>query len=186
MPVPERREDHAESCPPCPFLRNSPRPPYRVPACGPFAIDTYLPAFPQIARGLNTPIGNVQLTLAVFLLGLASGQVLWGTLSDHVGRRWPLLAGAVLYAGGAAACAAAGSIEMPIGARFLMGLGGSAGVVLSRAIVRDLFTEDHTGNALPMAGLIAACSVGACVLLVAADADESRARAIAGADVEPG
>jgi DHA1 family bicyclomycin/chloramphenicol resistance-like MFS transporter len=115
-------------------------------ACGPFAIDTYLPAFPQIARDLHTPIGNVQLTLSVFLLGLATGQVFWGTLSDHLGRRLPLLAGALLYAGGAAACASAESISMLILSRSLMGLGGSAGAVLSRAIVRDLFTEDHAAR----------------------------------------
>ncbi|MGE5612199.1 MAG: multidrug effflux MFS transporter [Bacillota bacterium] len=115
-------------------------------ACGPFAIDTYLPAFPQIARDLHTPLGNVQLTLSVFLLGLATGQVFWGTLSDHLGRRLPLLAGTLLYAGSAAACASAESIGVLILARFLMGLGGSAGAVLSRAIVRDLYTEDHAAR----------------------------------------
>ena len=115
-------------------------------ACGPFAIDTYLPAFPQVASDLHTPIGNVQLTLSVFLLGLAVGQVLWGTLSDHLGRRGPLLVGTLLYAGGAAACASAESITLLILARFFMGLGGSAGVVVSRAIVRDLFSEHHAAR----------------------------------------
>ncbi|HEX2974095.1 MAG TPA: multidrug effflux MFS transporter, partial [Tepidisphaeraceae bacterium] len=115
-------------------------------ACGPFAIDTYLPAFPQIASDLHTSLANVQLTLSVFLLGLATGQVFWGTLSDHVGRRVPLLAGVLLYASSAAICAGAESIALLILARFLMGLGGSAGVVLSRAIVRDLFAEDHAAR----------------------------------------
>lgn len=115
-------------------------------ACGPFAIDTYLPAFPQIAQELHTPLGHVQLTLSVFLLGLATGQIFWGTLSDHLGRRLPLLAGALLYAASAAACASAQSITMLILARFFMGLGGSAGVVLSRAIVRDLYVGDHAAR----------------------------------------
>lgn len=141
-------------------------------ACGPFAIDTYLPAFPRIARELGTSVGDVQLTLSVFLLGLAAGQVLWGTLSDHVGRRMPLLAGLLLYAGGAAACAGAGSIRMLILARFVMGVGGSAGVVLSRAIVRDLFAEDRAArffSLLMIIGGIApiiAPSIGAMLLAV--------------------
>jgi DHA1 family bicyclomycin/chloramphenicol resistance-like MFS transporter len=107
----------------------------------PLAVDMYLPAFPQIARELGTTIGTVQITLAIFLLGLAVGQILWGILSDHLGRRMPLLCGCLLFGCMAAVCAVAGSIEALIAARFLMGLGGSAGLVVARAIVRDLFEE---------------------------------------------
>lgn len=110
-------------------------------AFAPFATDMYLPGFPAIAQELDTNIGMVQITLAVFLLGLAVGQVFWGTLSDHVGRRAPLLCGCVLFSCTAVICATADSIYMLIAVRLLMGLGGSAGVVLSRAIVRDLFEE---------------------------------------------
>ncbi|MBN1910848.1 MAG: Bcr/CflA family multidrug efflux MFS transporter [Pirellulales bacterium] len=108
---------------------------------GPLAVDMYLPAFPTIADHLGTTISAVQVTLAVFLLGLAVGQIVWGTLSDHVGRRVPLLAGCLLFVGTSAVCAATRSIEVLIAARFFMGLGGSAGVVVSRAIVRDLFEQ---------------------------------------------
>ena len=66
-------------------------------AFAPFAVDMYLPAFPRIARDLDTSIGAVQITLAIFLLGLAVGQILWGTLSDHVGRRAPLVCGCLLF-----------------------------------------------------------------------------------------
>lgn len=115
-------------------------------AFGPFAIDMYLAAFPQIAKDLNTTIGAVQITLAIFLLGLAVGQVLWGTLSDHVGPRVPLLSGCLLFSCMAIVCATTHSIHILIAARFFMGLGGSAGVVVSRAIVRDLFEEQEAAR----------------------------------------
>jgi DHA1 family bicyclomycin/chloramphenicol resistance-like MFS transporter len=114
-------------------------------AFGPFAIDMYLPAFSRIARDLGTSIGAVQITLAIFLLGLAAGQILWGTLSDRAGRRLPLVCGCVLFGCAAVVCATAHSIHILIAARFFMGLGGSTGVVVSRAIVRDLF--DHKESA---------------------------------------
>jgi len=110
-------------------------------AFGPFAVDAYLPAFPRIAKDLGTSIGTVQITLAVFLLGLGVGQVFWGTLSDHVGRRIPLLSGCLLFSGTALVCAMTHNIHILIVARLLMGIGGSAGVVVPRAIVRDLFEE---------------------------------------------
>ena len=123
-------------------------------AFGPFAIDMYLPAFPTIAKDLGTTIGNVQLTLAVFLLGMAFGQVLWGTLSDHVGRRIPLLSGFLLFSCMAAVCAVTHSVYTLIGARLLMGLGGSVGVVVSRAIVRDLFEEEESAKFYSMMMII--------------------------------
>ncbi len=110
-------------------------------AFGPFSVDMYLPAFPRIAEDLDTTLGHVQITLAVFLLGLAVGQMLWGTLSDRMGRRIPLLSGCLLFSCTAAVCATTQSIYTLIAARFFMGLGSSAGVVVARAIVRDLFDE---------------------------------------------
>lgn len=123
-------------------------------AFGPFAIDMYLPAFPEIARDIDTTIGTVQITLAIFLLGLAAGQILWGTLSDHVGRRTPLLSGCVLFSCMAIVCATTHSIHTLIAARFFMGLGGSAGVVVSRAIVRDLFEEKDAARFYSMMMII--------------------------------
>ncbi len=113
---------------------------------GPFAIDTYLPAFPKIAKDLGTSIGMVQITLAVFVFGLGVGQVFWGTLSDHIGRRIPLLSGGLLFSCGALVCATTHTIHTLIAVRFLMGVGGSAGVVVSRAIVRDLFEEKEAAK----------------------------------------
>jgi MFS transporter, DHA1 family, multidrug resistance protein len=123
-------------------------------AFGPFAIDMYLPAFPRIAQDLHTTLAPVQLTLAVFLLGLAVGQALWGTLSDHWGRRRPLLLGCLLFSAMAAVCAAAPTIHVLIGARFVMGLGGSAGVVIGRAIVRDLFEQHEAARFYSMMMII--------------------------------
>lgn len=115
-------------------------------AFGPFAIDMYLPAFPTIANNIGATTGMVQITLAIFLLGLAVGQVFWGTLCDYTGRRAPLLSGCLLFSCTAMLCATAHSIQMLIAARFFMGLGGSAGVVVSRAIVRDLFDEKEAAG----------------------------------------
>ena len=123
-------------------------------AFGPFAIDMYLPAFPRIARNFGCTVGMVQITLAVFLLGLAVGQMFWGTLSDHVGRRRPLLAGCLLFTAMAAVCATTHSINILIAARFCMGLGGSAGVVVSRAIIRDLFEGQEAAKFYSMVMIV--------------------------------
>ncbi len=121
---------------------------------GPLAIDMYLPAFPRIAKDLDTTIGPVQITLAIFLLGLAVGQLFWGTLSDRIGRRAPLMSGCLLFTGSAVVCATTHSIEMLIATRLLMGLGGSAGVVVSRAIVRDLFEQKEAARFYSMMMII--------------------------------
>lgn len=115
-------------------------------ACGPLAIDMYLPAFPGIADDLGTSIASVQLTLSVFLVGLAFGQFLWGTLCDQWGRRLPMLLGGAAFVVAAVFCAMTQSIAVLIAARFLMGLGGSAGVVVSRAVVRDMFDEHESAR----------------------------------------
>lgn len=112
----------------------------------PMAIDMYLPAFPQIARDLGSSVGAVQLSLSVFLIGLAAGQILWGTLSDYLGRRGPLLVGCMAFVAASLACAHVRSAPALIAARFLMGLGGSCGVVVARAVVRDLFDERESAR----------------------------------------
>lgn len=115
-------------------------------AFSPFATDTYLPAFPRIAKDLGTSIGMVQLTLAIFLVGLGVGQVFWGTLSDRVGRRIPLILGCVIFGITAMVCATTHNIHTLIAVRFLAGFGGSAGVAVSRAIVRDLFEQKEAAR----------------------------------------
>ena len=115
-------------------------------AFAPFSIDTYLPAFPSVARDLGTSIGLVEVTLAVFLLGMAIGQILWGILSDRIGRRVALVAGCLLFFLMAIVCAVTHSIGVLITARLIMGIGGSAGQVVARAIVRDLYDKTEAAR----------------------------------------
>jgi DHA1 family bicyclomycin/chloramphenicol resistance-like MFS transporter len=108
-------------------------------ALGALSIDMYLPAMPGMSRQLHASGPVIQLTLTVFVIGLAAGQVLAGPLSDTWGRRRPLLAGMALYVAGSAWCALAPSAGQLLGARIVQSLGAAAGAVLARAIVRDLF-----------------------------------------------
>ena len=108
-------------------------------ALGALSIDMYLPAMPNMSRQLHASGPVIQLTLTVFVIGLAVGQVLAGPLSDMWGRRRPLLAGMALYVAGSAWCALAPGAGQLIGARIVQSLGAAAGAVLARAIVRDLF-----------------------------------------------
>lgn len=106
-------------------------------ALGPLAIDAYLPTLPTIQRELSTTSGAVQLTLSAYFVGLTVGQLLWGPLADRLGRKKPLVVGLLLYTAGSLACAVSPSIEWLAAARALQALGGSAGVVVVRAVVRD-------------------------------------------------
>lgn len=107
---------------------------------GPLNIDMYLPSFPGIAEDLDTSATLVQTSLTACLLGLAIGQLIFGPLSDSLGRRKPLLVALPLFAGASILCALAPNIKILIAARFLQGFTASAGVVLSRAVVRDVFS----------------------------------------------
>lgn len=107
-------------------------------AIAPFAIDMYLPAFPQMMLDFDTNATSVQLTLTTFMLGLAVGQLVIGPLSDQFGRRKPLLIGTVFCLLASIMCALAPSIEALIVLRFIQGFSGSAGVVLARAIISDI------------------------------------------------
>jgi DHA1 family bicyclomycin/chloramphenicol resistance-like MFS transporter len=112
-------------------------------ALGPLSIDLYLPAFPALADDLGSRESSIQLTLTACLAGLALGQAFVGPLSDALGRRRPLLVGLVLYGLASVVCALAPSTAALVAGRFLQGLAGAAGVVIARAVVRDL----HTGSA---------------------------------------
>lgn len=107
---------------------------------GPLTIDMYLPSFPGIAEDFNASASLVQASLTACLLGLAVGQLFIGPLSDAEGRRKPLLVATFLFALASIVCAFAPTIFILIAARFLQGLTASAGVVLSRAVVRDVFS----------------------------------------------
>lgn len=105
----------------------------------PLAVDMYLSGLPALERALATDAGKVQLTLSLFFLGLAVGQLFYGPLSDRFGRRGPLLAGNLLYVAASIACALSPDIDTLIVARFLQAFGSCAGLVIARAMVRDLF-----------------------------------------------
>jgi DHA1 family bicyclomycin/chloramphenicol resistance-like MFS transporter len=108
-------------------------------ALGPFTIDMYLPSFPEIVAVFNTQASLVQLSLTACLLGLGLGQIVMGTLSDVHGRRKPLLIAMILYLVASFTCAIAPNIVFFIAVRFLQGFAASAGIVISRAIVRDVY-----------------------------------------------
>lgn len=105
---------------------------------GPLSIDLYLPALPQVARDLGVSAGGVALTLTSCTLGLGIGQLVVGPLSDRWGRRRPLVAGIVLFTVFSLVCAVAQTLPLLVAARFVQALGGSAGIVLARAVARDL------------------------------------------------
>lgn len=107
---------------------------------GPLNIDMYLPSFPEIADDLGVRASLVQLSLTACLIGLAVGQVIVGPISDAKGRRKPLLVCIFLFAISSLLCALAPNIATLVVARFLQGLTASAGIVLSRAVVRDVFS----------------------------------------------
>jgi DHA1 family bicyclomycin/chloramphenicol resistance-like MFS transporter len=109
-------------------------------AFGPLSLDMYLPALPSLSQELGGTATQAQLTLTACLLGLAAGQVLAGPLSDALGRRRPLLAGLLGYTGASLLCALAPSVPILIGLRLLQGLAGAAGIVIARAVVRDLYS----------------------------------------------
>lgn len=109
-------------------------------AFGPLSLDLYLPALPELANNLNTSSSYAQLSLTACMIGLSVGQLFAGALSDFHGRRLPLLIGLLIYAIASVLCAFSTSIEVLVALRFIQGLAGSAGIVISRAIVRDMYS----------------------------------------------
>jgi MFS transporter, DHA1 family, multidrug resistance protein len=107
---------------------------------GPLVIDMYLPSFPYIAKDLVTTESMVQLSLTTCLLGLAFGQVLFGEISDAKGRMKPLIISIILFTFASVLCALAPNITWLMIGRFLQGFTAAGGVVISRAIVRDVFS----------------------------------------------
>ena len=117
-------------------------------ALGPMSTDLYLPSLPGLLRHFGTGIAEVQLTLSVFLVGLAFGQLIYGPLSDRFGRRPVLLAGLVLYVGASIVCAAAPGMPALIAARLVQALGACAGPVVCRAVVRDVHGREGAARIL--------------------------------------
>src|SRR5262249_50453376 len=110
-------------------------------AIGPFAIDMYLPALPTIAARLGAGTAATQMTLTSFFLGFGATQIVYGPVSDMVGRQLPLYVGLILFILGSIGCGLSPGVDWLIGFRLLQGIGAAAVMVIPRAVIRDL----HTG-----------------------------------------
>ena len=117
-------------------------------AVGPLTTDMYLPSLPDIARDLGASTQQVQLTISSYLIGFACGQILYGPVSDRHGRKPVLLAAVALFCAATIVCMLATSVDMLIVARIAQALGGSGAVVVTRAIVRDLYSGARAGREL--------------------------------------
>jgi len=127
-----------------------------VTAIGPTTLNVVVPAVPEMANRLASDVATLQLTVSVYLLALAAGQLAMGPLSDRFGRRPVLLAGLTLTAAASVLAISVGTVGSLIAARVLQALGASAGIVVSRAIIRDLFDRNR---AAAMIGLVATVMV---------------------------
>ncbi len=123
-------------------------------AIGPLSIDMYLATFPALERELGAGPGSAELTLATFFIGMALGQLFWGPLSDRFGRKPPLYAGLALFTLASLGCAMAESIPALTFWRLLQALGGSAGMVITRAVVRDRCAAREAARAFSMLILV--------------------------------
>ncbi|WP_460370000.1 MFS transporter, partial [Actinocorallia lasiicapitis] len=123
-------------------------------SAGPLAIDLYLPALPRLAHDLAIPPATAQLSLTAFMIGLGTGQIIAGPLSDALGRRRPLLLGLAAFAVVSVLCALAPRIEILIGLRLVQGLMAATGVALTKAVVRDLYSGVEAARFFTMLMLV--------------------------------
>lgn len=121
-------------------------------ALGPMSTDFYLPSLPSLVDYFATDVARVQLTLSVFLVGFAVGQLFYGPLSDRFGRRPVMLAGVAIFTLASVACMLATSIETLIAARLVQAIGACAGPVLARAVVRDVYGREGAARKLALIG----------------------------------
>lgn len=119
-----------------------------VVALGPMSTDMYLPALPRIATELEASTASVQLTLSLFLVGFAIAQLFYGPLSDRYGRKPVMVGGLIVFIIASIGCALVENINALMFFRLLQALGGSAGPVLGRAIVRDIYGAKESGRVL--------------------------------------
>lgn len=117
-------------------------------ALAPLAVDAYLPAFPTMADDFNVPVQRIELTLSVFLIGFAFGQLTGGPFSDHFGRRTAIFSGLVLFLLGSIGIVMGSSLETLWASRFLQALGGGMSIVNSSAIVRDIYKGADSARAM--------------------------------------
>ena len=124
----------------------------------PFAIDMYLPAFPQIAAALHTSTARISLSIASYFAGLAAGQLFYGPLLDRFGRKLPLYAGLTLFLAASLLCLFSRTVEWLVAMRFVQALGGCAAQVASMAMVRDFFPVHETAKIISLLILILGAS----------------------------
>lgn len=117
-------------------------------AFGPMSIDMYLPSLPTLERDFGATAAQVQLTLSAFFVGLAVGQAVYGPLADRFGRKPPIYVGLSIYLLATAGCALAPDVETLIWMRFIQAVGGCVGIVIARAVVRDLFEHQDSARVL--------------------------------------
>jgi DHA1 family bicyclomycin/chloramphenicol resistance-like MFS transporter len=125
-----------------------------ITACGTLGMHLIIPALPDTARGLGVSAGAIQLTITLYLIGLAIGQLLYGPISDRLGRRPVLLGGLALFTLAGIATAVAPSAWALVIARILQSIGACAGLVLGRAIVRDSAAPDRAAAQLAMLTMV--------------------------------
>ena len=124
---------------------------------GPFAIDMYLPAMPQIGAALGTSVPAMQTTITAYFIAFGLAQLVYGPWADQAGRKRPLYAGLAIFLAGSVICTLAPTIDWLIAGRFVQGLGGAALMVVPRAIIRDMYTG-HAATRL-MAAVMLVISV---------------------------
>ena len=127
-------------------------------AVGPFSIDMYLPAFPSIAADLHTTVAKISLSLSSYFIGISVGQMLYGPLLDRFGRKMPSYIGIFIYLIASVGCAMATSVNALIWLRLLQALGSCAGMVASRAMVRDLFPVEDNAKVFSLLMLVVGVS----------------------------
>ena len=123
-------------------------------AFGPFVTDMYLPTLPAMTDFFRTSSSMVQMGLTTSMIGLAAGQLLFGPLSDKYGRRTPLLTAMWLFIGSTLLCIFASDIRQFIAARFLQGIAGSGGIVISRSVATDRFGGRDLARMLALIGAV--------------------------------
>jgi DHA1 family bicyclomycin/chloramphenicol resistance-like MFS transporter len=120
----------------------------------PLSLDLYLPSLPMMGEALHATPGETQATVSTFIFGMAVGQLIYGPASDRLGRRAPVIAGILIFIAASALCALAADIRTLTVLRFVQALGGCAGAVVARAIVRDRFGPTETARMLSLMMLI--------------------------------
>lgn len=125
---------------------------------GPFAVDMYLPAFPEIAKALGTSTAKISLSLASYFAGMAAAQLFYGPLLDRFGRKLPLYAGLVLFIVASVLCLFSRNVESLIALRFVQALGGCAAQVAAMAMVRDFFPAHETAKIISLLILVISAS----------------------------